>query len=140
MEFKHIHGYSIQLHNEAEKRKRENPPYDISFFVLYGDRDRMYRRIDERVDSMVRLGLLDECKRLKRFGLNETQTAAQGIGYKEMLKYLDGGLTLEEAIYEIKKNSRHFAKRQLTWFKREKNAVWIDIDKGDTVNEIRKYL
>ena len=100
----------------------------------------MYDRINQRVDKMLAEGLEDEVKELKEKGLTRSSTAGQGIGYKEMLSYLDGECTLPEAAEQIKLNTRHFAKRQLTWFRREKNTIWIDIDKGDSANEIRKYL
>lgn len=140
LEYMHIHNESIYDHNEREKKKREDPPYDISFFVLHGERHGMYERIDQRVDKMLAEGLEDEVKELKEKGLTRSSTAGQGIGYKEMLSYLDGECTLSEAAEQIKINTRHFAKRQLTWFRREKNTIWIDIDKGDPANEIRKYL
>lgn len=140
LEYMHIHNESIYDHNEREKKKRENPPYDISFFVLYGERQGMYDRINQRVDKMLAEGLEDEVKELKEKGLTRSSTAGQGIGYKEILSYLDGECTLSEAAEQIKLNTRHFAKRQLTWFRREKNTIWIDIDKGDPANEIRKYL
>ncbi len=140
LEYMHIHNESIYDHNEREKKKREDPPYDISFFVLHGERQGMYDRINQRVDKMLAEGLEDEVKELKEKGLTRSSTAGQGIGYKEMLSYLDGECTLPEAAEQIKLNTRHFAKRQLTWFRREKNTIWIDIDKGDSANEIRKYL
>ena len=140
LEYMHIHTESIYDHNEREKKKREDPPSDISFFVLHGERQGMYDRINQRVDKMLAEGLEDEVKELKEKGLTRSSTAGQGIGYKEMLSYLDGECTLPEAAEQIKLNTRHFAKRQLTWFRREKNTIWIDIDKGDSANEIRKYL
>ena len=140
LEFKQLHGYSIQIHNENERKKKDDPPYELYFFVLYGDRAGMYRRINERVDRMIKSGLTEECMQLKKKGLNRSSTAGQGIGYKEMLAYLDGECSLDEAVEAIKINTRHFAKRQLTWFKREKNTIWIDIDKGDPFNDIREYL
>ena len=140
LEYMHIHNESIYDHNEREKKKREDPPSDISFFVLHGERQGMYDRINQRVDKMLAEGLEDEVKELKEKGLTRSSTAGQGIGYKEMLSYLDGECTLPEAAEQIKLNTRHFAKRQLTWFRREKNTIWIDIDKGDSANEIRKYL
>lgn len=140
LEFKHFHGYSIQSHNEDERKKKENPPYNLKFFVLYGDRKKLYERINKRVDRMFEAGLENECRSLRLKGLNTNSTAGQGIGYKEMLLYLDGKCSLEQAKDAIKANTRHFAKRQLTWFRREKNTVWIDIDKGDAFDAIRKYL
>ena len=140
LEYMHFHNESIYDHNEREKKKREDPPYNIRFFVLYGERKGMYDRINKRVDSMLENGLADEVRRLKQNGLKRNQTAGQGIGYKEMLSCIDGECTLWEAAEQIKINTRHFAKRQLTWFRREKEAIWINIDKGDPADEIRKYL
>lgn len=140
LEYYHSHNESISIHNERERLRRENPPYDILFFVLYGDRDKMYERIEKRVDLMMNAGLVDEVMRLKRDGMTKDSPAAMSIGYSEILKYLDGELSLDEAVTLIKKNTRHYAKRQLTWFKREKNAFWINADRGSALDEIRKYL
>ena len=135
-----VHGESIQEHNKREALKRLDPPYDLRFFVLYGERSGMYERINKRVDLMMASGLCDEVRSLLDSGLRENSTAAQGIGYKEIIEALKNNSDLNEAAEKIKLNTRRFAKRQLTWFKREKAAIWINIDKGDPVNEIRKYL
>ena len=131
---------SISIHNKEEEAKKKESPFDYRFFVLNGNRAELYERIDKRVDLMIKNGLIDEAKRLMDKGIRFDSTAAQGIGYKEIFAYLRGECSLESAIEQIKINSRHYAKRQLTWFKREKNAVWIDIDKGDVLDDIRKYL
>ena len=140
LEYYKLHGQSIALHNEEQAKKRQDSPYDYRFFVLNGDRQELFKRIDSRVDKMVEEGLLQEVRHLHEQGIRRDSTAAQAIGYKELYDYLDGKCSLPEAIERIKIDSRHYAKRQLTWFRREQNAVWIDVDKGDPLEEIRKYL
>ena len=117
----------ISKHNEEEKKKES--PYNFAYFVLNDVRENLYSRIDKRVDIMMEAGLLDEIKALKKRGCTRDMVSMQGIGYKEMLKYLDGDYTLEEAVEKVKQESRRFAKRQLTWFRREKDVIWIDKDK-----------
>jgi tRNA dimethylallyltransferase len=94
--------------------------------VLNDDRDRLYGRIDKRVDLMLSQGLVDEVQRLKDMGYHRGMVSMQGLGYKEILDYLDGKTTLEEAVYILKRDTRHFAKRQLTWFRRERDVIWIN--------------
>ena len=98
------------------------------------DRDRLYRRIDLRVDRMMEEGLLDEVKRLRKEGFTSHDVSMQGLGYKQLLQYLDGEGTLEDAVSQIKLQTRHFAKRQLTWFRREKNVVWVNRDEFDSAD------
>ena len=117
----------ISKHNEEEKQKES--PYNFAYFVLNDVRENLYSRIDKRVDIMMEAGLLDEINALKNRGCTSDMVSMQGIGYKEMLKYLDGDYTLEEAVEKVKQESRRFAKRQLTWFRREKDVIWIDKDK-----------
>jgi len=124
LEFYDLTGKRISEHNENEKKKES--PYNFAYFVLTDDRENLYKRIDLRVDLMVKNGLLDEVKRLKDMGYHRDMVSMQGLGYKEILDYLDGKCTLEEAIYIIKRETRHFAKRQLTWFRREREVCWID--------------
>ena len=95
------------------------------------DRERLYRRIDLRVDLMMKHGLLAEVEKLKEMGCTRDMVSMQGLGYKEILDALDGTLSLEKAVYIIKRDTRHFAKRQLTWFKREKEVIWVDQGKFD---------
>ena len=94
--------------------------------MLNDERTRLYERIDARIDQMLADGLIDEVKTLKKMGCHRGQTSMQGLGYKEILDYLDGGCTLEEAVYILKRDTRHFAKRQITWFKRERQVEWFD--------------
>jgi len=129
LEFYDLTGKRISEHNENEKKKES--PYNFAYFVLTDDRENLYKRIDLRVDLMVKNGLLDEVKRLKDMGYHRDMVSMQGLGYKEILDYLDGKCTLEEAIYIIKRETRHFAKRQLTWFRREREVCWIDKSQFD---------
>lgn len=124
LEFYHLTGKPISEHNEAEQQKES--PYNFAYFVLTDDRENLYKRIDLRVDIMLEHGLVDEVKRLKEMGYHRDMVSMQGLGYKEILDYLDGKCSLEEAIYILKRETRHFAKRQLTWFRREKEVIWLD--------------
>ena len=139
LEYYMLHGKPISAHN-AEERQRP-PVYDAAFFVLTDDREKLYQRIDSRVDAMLSAGLLDEVKWLRDLGLSPEHTSLQGIGYKEMLQYLNGECTLPEAVEAIKKHSRNYAKRQLTWFRREAAAEWIDISEFNyEKDEIVKWI
>jgi len=119
-------GEKISLHNQRESQKES--PYDLSFNVLNMERDLLYHRIEKRVDLMLEAGLIDEVKKLKAMGYTKDMTSMQGLGYKEVLDYLNGLYSLEEMIYILKRDTRRFAKRQLTWFRREKNVNWISVD------------
>lgn len=110
-------------------------PYNFAYFVLNDERSHLYKRIDARVDKMIEDGLEAEVRRLKEMGCTKDMVAMQGIGYKEMLSYLDGGYSLEEAVYIIKRETRHFAKRQITWFKRERDVIWLNKNEFDYKNE-----
>lgn len=129
LEFYHLSGEPISAHNEKERQK--SSPYNYAYFVLNDDRQTIYDKIDLRVDLMVKNGLLEEVKALKAKGYHKKMVSMQGLGYKEILSYLDGECTLEEAIYTIKLETRHFAKRQLTWFRREKDCIWMDKSQYD---------
>lgn len=124
LEFYSQTGQKISEHNAREREK--SSPYDSAYFVLTDDRAALYDRIDRRVDLMMEQGLLDEVRMLKDRGVKRESTAMQGLGYKELLAYLDGEYPLEEAVRIIKRDTRHFAKRQLTWFRRERDVIWID--------------
>lgn len=124
LEFYKKTGKKISDHNEAERQKES--PYNFAYFVLNDDRNRLYERIDLRVDKMLKDGLIQEVTRLKEMGYTKDMVSMQGLGYKEILDYLDKNHTLEEAVYILKRDTRHFAKRQLTWFRREKEVFWID--------------
>ena len=116
-------GETISAHNEEERKKES--PYEFFYYVLNTDRQVLYDRIDRRVDEMVKAGLIDEVQRLKSMGCTRQMVSMQGLGYKEILSYLDGTWSLEEAVYVLKRDTRHFAKRQITWFKRERQVEWF---------------
>lgn len=124
LEYHHQTGDLISRHNEQERQKES--PYDASYFVLNDDRQKLYHQIDRRVDLMIEAGLVDEVQALKDMGYTSSMVSMQGLGYKEILAYLDGVLSFDDAIYRIKRDTRHFAKRQITWFKREKDVIWVD--------------
>ena len=124
LEFYHLSGQKISEHNETERQKQS--PYNFAYFVLNDERAKLYERIDKRVDAMIEAGLVNEVQKLKDMGCSREMVSMQGLGYKEILAYLDGEYTLEEAVYIIKRETRHFAKRQLTWFKRKRDVIWLD--------------
>lgn len=124
LEFYHVSGKKISEHNETEHQKES--PYNFAYFVLTDERERLYKRIEARVDAMMEEGLLDEVRLLKERGATKEMVSMQGLGYKEILAYLDGEISLERAVYLIKRDTRHFAKRQLTWFRRERDVIWFD--------------
>ena len=119
---------------EAESRKN-GVKYDYRIFVLNMDREKLYERINKRVDIMIEQGLIEEVKSLvKKY--TEFPTAMQGLGYKEMVEYLDNKITKEEAIEKIKMESRRYAKRQITWFKSYENAIWLNAENKNNVDII----
>ncbi len=124
LEYYHETGQPISAHN-AEQREKEEA-YDALFFVITDERPAMYARIDKRVDQMVAAGLVEEVQHLKKLGIPRTAVSMQGLGYKEIYDYLNGDCSLEDAVYTIQRDTRHFAKRQLTWFKREPSVIWVD--------------
>lgn len=139
LEYYHQTGQPISKHNEEQKQKES--PYNLHYFVLNDIRSRLYERIEKRIDLMMEAGLIEEVKKLKEMGYTRDMVSMQGLGYKEILAYLDGDYTLEEAIYILKRDTRHFAKRQLTWFKREQDVIWIDKNEFDYDDEkILKYM
>lgn len=124
LEYYELTGEPISKHNEREAEKVS--PYNTAYFVLNDDREKLYARIDRRVDEMLDAGLIPEVRRLKDMGYNKNMVSMQGLGYKEILSWLDGEISLEEAVYILKRDTRHFAKRQLTWFRREKDVIWVN--------------
>ncbi len=118
-------GKKISVHNETEKTKES--PYQFLYYVLNTDRPVLYERIDRRVDIMMEQGLVEEVKKLADMGCSKGMVSMQGLGYKEILDYLEGNCTLEEAVYVLKRDTRHFAKRQITWFKREREVRWLNL-------------
>ena len=134
LEFFQQTGSPISAHNEAERQKES--PYELYYFVLNDDRAKLYERIDMRVDLMLQGGLIEEVKGLLDMGCTREMVSMQGLGYKEMIDYLNGDISLEEAVYIIKRDTRHFAKRQLTWFRRERDVRWINKSDFSSEEEI----
>lgn len=139
---------SGQKMNDFSRDLKYNPKYNPIIIILNRDRQTLYERINKRVDIMLESGLLDEVKSLLNMGYKKDMISMQGIGYKELIKYIQGEYSLDEAIEIIKRDSRRYAKRQITWFKRYKDAKWFDLDKyedeqnlnKDIINHIEKLL
>lgn len=139
LEYYHQTGSKISNHNEEQRHK--DSPYQFCYYVLNNKREILYNRIDMRVDDMIKQGLMDEVKQLLDMGCKKDMVSMQGLGYKEIISYLEGECTLEEAVYIIKRDTRHFAKRQLTWFKREKDVIWVNKDQyNDDENKILEAM
>lgn len=131
-------GEKLSEHNKRERER--SSPFDFAYFVLTMDRKKLYERIDKRVDLMFDMGLVEEVKALMAKGYDKSLVSMQGIGYKEVIDYLSGKTSLEECIDIIKRDTRHFAKRQLTWFKREKVVTYIDKDEFDAEDKCLKEM
>lgn len=138
LEFARLTGDKISDHNKEQREKQS--PYRYCYFVLNRDRARLYETINKRVDIMLQEGLVQEVKELAELGYTKDLVSMQGLGYKELLSYLNGECTLEEAVEILKRDTRHFAKRQLTWFKRERDVIWVDKEIYQTEQEILQYL
>lgn len=143
LEFYRLTGQKISEHNEREAERPS--PYRYCYFVLSDDRETLYRRIEERVDRMLEEGLVEEVRGLMDRGCHRDMVSMQGLGYKEILDFLAGEITLEEAVYRIKTGTRHFAKRQLTWFRRESDVIWLNkpdygYDEEKILAVIRRHL
>lgn len=123
--------------NDFSKDLRYNKKYRPIIIVLNRDRQALYDRINLRVDIMLKNGLIEEVKGLLEKGYTKDMISMQGIGYKEIIKYFEGEYTLDEAIEIIKRDSRRYAKRQLTWFRRYEDAKWFEIDKFDSAEELK---
>ena len=134
--------------NDFSNDLKFNEKYNPIIIVLNREREHLYERINKRVDIMIDNGLIDEVKNLLKMGYTKDMISMQGIGYKEIIKYLDGQYSLEEAIEIIKRDSRRYAKRQLTWFRRYDDAKWFNLDeydnsqvlKNDIIKHIEKML
>lgn len=133
LEFYHLSGQRMSEHNRQEKQKTSI--YNSCYFVLNDQRERLYSRIEQRVDEMLEEGLVEEVKALKRMGCHKGMVSMQGLGYKEILAWLEGECTYEQAVEVLKRDTRHFAKRQLTWFRREREVIWVEKDKFDYNDE-----
>lgn len=131
-------GQKISDHNEEQRKKAS--PYQFAYFVLERSRSQLYERINRRVDQMFEQGLLDEVRNLLTMGYSRDLVSMQGLGYKETAAYLDGEMTLEEARETIKRDTRHFAKRQLTWFRRETETDWINMENYQENGQVLEVL
>ncbi len=129
LEYNRKTGRLISGHNEESQLRTS--PYNFCYFVLTDDRQKLYDRIDSRVDKMIEAGLVEEVRSLMRSGLSKNNISMHGLGYKEILDHLEGKISLEEAVYVIKRDSRHFAKRQLTWARRERDVYMIDLTQNE---------
>ena len=138
LEYYYISGEKISVHNQKESQKQSI--YDSKYLVLTNQREILYQNIDKRVNQMMDQGLLDKVRGLYDMGLTQNNISMQGLGYKELLEYLNGNGTLEDAVYKIKRDTRHFAKRQLTWFKREEQVIWIDKSEFISEEDILSYM
>lgn len=127
VEFYELTGQRISEHNEEQRQN--DPIFNSAYFVLTMNRDELYQRIDYRVDQMVQDGLVAEVKSLLSEGCRSDMISMQGLGYKEIIRYLNNEISLDEAVYILKRDTRHFAKRQHTWFRREREVIWLDKDK-----------
>ncbi len=139
LEFYEETGERFSQHNAREKKRELY--YDSTVFVLNMEREMLYKRIDLRVDKMIEDGLVREVKALIENGAKREWVSMQGLGYKEIAAYIFGEMSLDEAVYILKRDTRHFAKRQLTWFKHQlENAVWIDVDKFENTKAVADYM
>lgn len=128
------------LSNQGGSFRKETESYDLSMYCLNMDRKKLYDRIDLRVDQMMDSGLITEVKSLIERGYHKDLQAMQGIGYKELYQYLDGECTLQEAVDKIKQGSRNYAKRQLTWFRRDNRIKWVDVDDYEDKADFHSFL
>lgn len=134
LEYFHFTGEKFSAHNAAERARKS--PYQFLYVVLNMNREKLYQRIDRRVDQMMDEGLVEEVQALLERGYDRSLVSMQGLGYKEIAAALAGECTLEEAVYRIKRDTRHFAKRQLTWFRREREVVMLDKEKYASVEDL----
>lgn len=131
-------GIPISVHNELEKQRKS--PYDVKYFILTMDREFLYKRINLRVDKMLEQGLIEEVKKLLDMGYSKNLVSMQGVGYKEIIPYLEGEYSLETAIEDLKQATRHLAKRQLTWFNHQCQGEWFKVDELSEEEIINKFL
>ncbi len=134
LEYYEFTGEKFSTHNERERRRIS--PYHFLYLVLTMDRQELYRRIDRRVDQMMEEGLAGEVQGLLDRGYGRELVSMQGLGYKEIAAALAGECTMEEAVYRLKRDTRHFAKRQMTWFRRERDVVMLDKDDYASTDDI----
>lgn len=122
-----IYKVSGKTKTEHDRESLRAPLYDVTVYGLSRPREELYERINRRVDIMIDKGLLSEVRALLKMGVSRDMTSMQAIGYKELIKYIDGETSLEAATYKIKQESRRYAKRQMTWFKRNKDIIWLNM-------------
>lgn len=134
LEYVKLTGDKISDHNEEQRKKAS--PYQFCYFVLNKDRAKLYENINYRVDQMIQEGLVEEVKALAARGYTRDLVSMQGLGYKEILAFLEQEYTLDEAVEILKRDTRHFAKRQLTWFKREKDVTWLNKEQFPSEDEL----
>lgn len=134
LEVFHFTGRPISSYWELHKKLP--PKYDLLYIGLTMERSALYRRVERRVDQMIAQGLVEEVKSLLDAGVAPGSTAMQGLGYKEIVQYLQGQVDLETAVYILKRDTRHFAKRQLTWFRRDRRINWLEVAENSPVSEI----
>lgn len=130
-------GKKISEHNEAQRQK--SSPYHFVYYVLSLPRPILYDRINRRVDLMRKQGLVEEVMRLKQAGCTREMVSMQGLGYKEILAAMDGESSMDEAFEQIKLETRHFAKRQFTWFRREREVTWLEKEKFSSEEELLDF-
>ena len=138
LEFYRKTGMKISEHNETEAQKES--PYNFEYFVLNDDRNKLYDRIDRRIDIMLEQGLEAEVRQLVSEGYSRDLVSMQGLGYKEIIDSIQGRCSFDEAVYTLKRDTRHFAKRQITWFKREKQVTWVNKNEYDSESSILEYM
>lgn len=138
MEIYYLTGKPMSEHKQ--NLQKAYIPYDLTMIGLYMDRSRLYERINARVDNMLELGLIDEVKSLRNMGYKRNLISMQGLGYKEIIAYLEDESSLEDAIGILKRDTRRFAKRQYTWFKKDKRIHWVNIENFDSEDELYDYF
>ena len=141
LEYYYLTGEKFSVHNKEQKEKTS--PYQAAVILLTMEREKLYERIEKRIDLMMEAGLLSEVEGLLNKGYSPDLVSMQGIGYKEFIPYFDGECSLEEAVTQLKTNTRRFAKRQLTWFRRQIDGLWIDMNRSalpDALFDITEYL
>lgn len=130
-------GEKFSEYNARERLRA--PAYDVKSFILNMDRERLYERIEKRIDIMIGNGLVDEVKWLmERYPDN--LVSMKGLGYKEIIGYLKGEYSLDDAIYILKRDTRHFARRQITWFRHQSDGVWINMDEFDSARAAAEFI
>ena len=138
LEYHHMTGEKFSVHNATERQKQS--PYEAVVVILTMERQKLYARIEQRIDLMMEAGLLDEVKKLLDMGYDGNLVSMQGLGYKEFLPYFAGEISLEKAVEDLKIGTRHFAKRQLTWFRRQLEGLWIDLSEIDKQTALQMIL